>query len=353
MLEEIYLMALLLSGCLDMCILATVASKCTTLKALTTAFEGTPAPYVEYVRPVANCFNLCRIFASIKFNEFFPAHILLRIIQNRVEKSLTLTKKFKIVKMNLRLGTKETVEDDVALEAPVNIYVNDQHVVTLMASPELIKELALGWLLDEGLIRSLAEVKDIWVKENDVKIKTKSELKLRIQAAGTVKLITTACGSTEDFLKLLDRMEKPFVRSNYSIKASDILNMVKEMNLKTRSAWIIAGTHSAGLFATGRLSAFAVDVGRHNAIDKVIGMAALAGVNFSNCVLVSSGRQPADMVLKVARVGIPILVSVRGPIQTGIIAAEKTGVTLICFASGQRMNIYSFQERILFPLGAD
>jgi len=265
---------------------------------------------------------------------------------------LTLTKKFKIVKLNLRLGTKETVEDDVALEAPVNIYVNDQHVVTLMASPELLKELAIGWLLDEGLIRSLDEVKDVWVKDNDVKIKTTSELKLRIQAAGTVKLITTACGSTEDFLKLLDRMEKPFVKSNYSVKASDILRMVHEMNLRSRSDWTIAGTHSAGLFVAGRLSAFAVDVGRHNAIDKVIGITALAGVSFSSCVLLSSGRQPADMVLKVARVGIPILVSVRGPIQTGIVAAEKTGVTLICFARGQMMNVYSFPERILFPLSS-
>jgi len=266
---------------------------------------------------------------------------------------LTLTKKFKIVKMNLRLGIKETVEDDVALEAPVNIYVNDQHVVTLMASPELIKELALGWLLDEGLIHSLAEVKDVWVKDNNVKIKTTSELKLRIQAAGTVKLITTACGSTEDFLKLLDRMEKPFVRSNYSVEASDILRMVQEMNWRSKSVWTIAGTHSAGLFAAGRLSAFAVDVGRHNAIDKVIGVAALAGVDFSGCVLISSGRQPADMVLKVARVGIPILVSVRGPIQTGLVAAKKTGVTLVCFARGQRMNVYSFPERILFPLSSD
>jgi len=266
---------------------------------------------------------------------------------------LTLTKKFKIVKMNLRLGTKETVEDDVALEAPVNIYVNDQHVVTLMASPELIKELALGWLLDEGLIHSLGEVKDVWVKDNNVKIKTTSELKLRIQAAGTVKLITTACGSTEDFLKLLDRMEKPFVRSNYRVKASDILRMVQEMNWRSKSVWTIAGTHSAAIFAADRLAAFAVDVGRHNAIDKVIGVATLAGVDFSGCVLISSGRQPADMVLKVARVGIPILVSVRGPIQTGLVAAEKTGVTLVCFARGQRMNVYSFPERILFPLSSD
>lgn len=266
---------------------------------------------------------------------------------------MALTRKFKTVKMNLRLGTKETVEDDVALEAPVNIYVNDQHVITLMASPELTKELAVGWLLDEGLIRSLDEIKDTWTKDNDVKIKTTTDLKLRIQAAGTAKLITTACGSTEDFLKLLDRMEKPLVKSKYTVKASEVLKMVQEMNLKSRSIWMIAGTHSAGLFAAGRLSAFAVDVGRHNAIDKVVGIAALAGVDFSNCMLISSGRQPADMVLKVARVGIPILISVRGPIQTGIVAAEKTGVTLICFARGQRMNVYSFPERILFPVDSE
>lgn len=171
---------------------------------------------------------------------------------------------------------------------------------------------------------------------------------MRIKTARVAKLITTACGSTDDFLKLLDRMEKPFVKSANSLKADEALAMVQEVNRKLKLLWTITGTHSASLFSNNNMVAFAEDVGRHNAMDKVIGIATLSNVDFSKSILISSGRPPADMVLKAARVGIPIVISVRGPIQSSIIAAEKTGVTLICFARGQMMNVYTFPNRITY-----
>jgi len=105
--------------------------------------------------------------------------------------------------------------------------------------------------------------------------------------------------------------------------------------------------HSAALFQNESLVAFAEDIGRHNAVDKVIGIAALQKVDFSRCVLLSSGRQPANMVLKAARVGVPIVASIAGPVYSGIEAALKTGVTLVCFVRGERLNVYSFPERVL------
>ena len=106
------------------------------------------------------------------------------------------------------------------------------------------------------------------------------------------------------------------------------------------------GTHSAAIFHEEKLVAFAEDIGRHNAVDKVIGAAAMKKVEFSKCVIVSSGRQPANMVLKAARVGIPIVASIAGPVNSGVDIAIKTGVTLICFVRGQRMNVYSYPERV-------
>jgi len=110
---------------------------------------------------------------------------------------------------------------------------------------------------------------------------------------------------------------------------------------------LTGGTHASALFEEGRLVALAEDIGRHSAIDKVIGIALQSNVDFSRCVLVSSGRQPADMVLKVARMDIPILASKASPIRSGIIAAKKTGVTLVCFVREQRMNVYTYPRRIL------
>jgi FdhD protein len=104
----------------------------------------------------------------------------------------------------------------------------------------------------------------------------------------------------------------------------------------------------AAAFLDGEMKAFFPDVGRHNAVDKTIGTIVKTGVDCSRTLLASSGRQSAAEVIKVARVGIPVTVSMRGPIFSGVHAALKTGVTLCCFARGSRMNVYSKFERITF-----
>ena len=259
----------------------------------------------------------------------------------------------KIKRINLREKNSKYIDDCIAVETPARIYVNGQNVITLLCLPTQLKELGIGWLLSQGIIKSLDEIADVELKENDVKITCNDrsinrKIETRIKAAGIMGIVDSACGSTtEDFLLLSDRMTKPFVDSNYRVKAEDILRIVKVLNEKSSLFKLTGGTHSAAIFCEGKLVAFAEDIGRHNAVDKVIGEAATSKkVNFSNCVIASTGRQPANMVLKASRVGIPIVASIAGPVQSGVDAATKTGVTLICFVRGERMNVYSFPERI-------
>lgn len=145
---------------------------------------------------------------------------------------------------------------------------------------------------------------------------------------------------------VLQRARGLTVLSNYKVKAGDIIKMAQKLE-EGRLYQLTRGVHVATLFENERLVAFAEDVGRHNAVDKVVGIGIQSKINFSNSVLVSSGRQPADMVLKAARMGIPIVVSRTAPIRSGIIAAEKNGVTLVCFVREQGMNVYTYSSRIL------
>jgi formate dehydrogenase accessory protein FdhD len=140
-------------------------------------------------------------------------------------------------------------------------------------------------------------------------------------------------------------MPNQYVKSNYTVNATKIVQMMQKIEESAlfRST---GGVHVAALFEDKQFIGLAEDIGRHNSIDKVIGRGILAKVNFHNSVLISSGRQPADMILKAVRMGIPIVVSRAAPIRSGIIAADKNGITLVCFVRGQRMNIYTHQKRI-------
>jgi formate dehydrogenase accessory protein FdhD len=92
----------------------------------------------------------------------------------------------------------------------------------------------------------------------------------------------------------------------------------------------------------------AEDVGRHNAVDKVIGMAALNKVAFGECFLALSGRMSGDVAFKAAKVGLPIVASLAAALSSGIATAEAANLTLVGFVRGKRMNIYTVPERIAF-----
>jgi FdhD protein len=132
------------------------------------------------------------------------------------------------------------------------------------------------------------------------------------------------------------------------VKSRTIQQCVKSLNFKAEIFRKTGGVHAAAVYAgNGKVLALAEDVGRHNAVDKVIGIAALANTNFGLCFLALSGRLSADIVLKTGRVGIPIVASLAAGIDSGIALARRTNLTLIGFVRGKRMNIYTFPERIL------
>jgi len=247
----------------------------------------------------------------------------------------------------LKEGKIEQLEDLVAVETPINIYVNNKRFVTIFASPQLLKELAVGYLIAEGVIGSVKEISQINIRSNNVLVALKS-IDINLEEFKLLKSITTECTSIDNYVETLKTMSDIRIDSKLSIKASNIFKMIKEMNEMSKIYRKTGGTHVAALFnKDAELMYLAEDVGRHSAIDKVIGLALLNGCNLSNLVLTSSGRITASMVFKVARAGVPIVVSISAPLNSGLIAAERIGITLICFVRGRRMNIYTHPERIL------
>lgn len=257
------------------------------------------------------------------------------------------TMKTKVIKLDPIENSTQNVNDVVAVETPVHLLVNGKRAVTLFSLPTQLKELGLGWLLSQGIARSFDEIHEVKAKDNIVRIKCDACVEKRLKTLRTSEVVESSCGSTQDDHSLLtNRIGRPSVKSGFSVEASQILDYTRVLNDRAILFRKTGGTHSSAIFCGGMLVAFAEDIGRHNAVDKAIGAAAAKKTDFSKCVVISSGRQTANMVLKAARTCIPIVVSISGPVSSGIIAAKQTGITLVCFARGHRLNVYTESKRI-------
>lgn len=255
----------------------------------------------------------------------------------------------KILKVDISMGKSLKMDDYVAEEKPLHIFLNRTHYATILCSPSNLKELALGHALTEGIIKSTEEIEKIGFKGEStchVKLKPKVEVEKRLRLSKHFsRIIFSACGSTSPYKP---RFKLAKIKSDLTVKAETILKCVNNLNFIAETFRKTGGVHAAAIYeGSGNLLAFAEDVGRHNAVDKAIGISALAKADFGRCFLVLSGRLTGDIVLKAARVGIPIVASLAAAIDSGIAIAKDADLTLIGFVRGKRMNIYNFPERIL------
>ena len=255
---------------------------------------------------------------------------------------------------------KHQLEDDfLSIEEPLAIEVNGQRVAVLMRLPGAEKELAVGFLLSEGI---LANVKDIYIlahcgsvlpgeksddsltpSRNVVSITAKSH-KLAPDAA--MLLIRSGCGRTsvEDIAEDL-----PKITNNLKIKIAVLTAIAKKILDLQEVRKLAGGVHLAALFdPMGELIIAHEDVGRHNAADKVIGYALINKIPLAQTILYNTGRASYELITKCARMNIPIIASKSSPTSLAVEFAKNAGATLCGFVRPNRANIYSGAERIEF-----
>jgi len=258
--------------------------------------------------------------------------------------------KVEVVKYDLSTKTSKTVADHVAEEKPLHLFVNTTYWATILCSPSNLKEMAVGHLLSEGILKSTAEIEEVNLKKTEgscyIKLKAEINVDERFSLSRLhQRIVTSACGGKS----IYQYQRKPVkVTSNLTVKAEVVFNSVNQLNFKAEVFRQTGGVHAAAIHtADGSLVALAEDVGRHNAVDKVIGMAALKQTSFSECFLTSTGRLSGDVVFKASKVGLPILASLGAALDSGVAMAEAANLTLTGFVRGKRMNIYTYPNRII------
>lgn len=263
------------------------------------------------------------------------------LIGRQMEESLRI---FQIVK--IKENRREREKNFIIAEKPVTIFMNDREIITLLATPENLKELAVGFLLSEGWLREDKPVESIEVDPEGV---VRLRLKYRNPLAEKLFLkrtITSGCGRGVIYYNVLDALSMPKIQSRQKISEDMVFKLMQELNRRSFLYRQSGSVHGAAIADTEGIKFFCEDIGRHNAVDKVLGSAFLQGYSPAGKILLTSGRVSSEILVKAAKRKIPFIFSYSGPTDLAVKMAREIGITLGGYIRGRRMKIYAHQERI-------
>lgn len=239
----------------------------------------------------------------------------------------------------------ETAEDSVAVEMPLKIYINYELYAVLMCTPKEVKELALGYLFSESIITSLDCIVSIEEKFDDrVCVVLRDNINVNYD---NIKAEASGCGKGSFQLEFLELGLDKVIESDYKISTKVISSFMKEFNSASELFKKTGGVHSCAICGDEGIIILSDDIGRHNALDKVIGKAIMNNISIEDKLVMTTGRLSSDIVIKTIKAGIPILISHSAPTDLALDIAEASNLTVIGFARGNRMTVYCGKNRIL------
>lgn len=241
-----------------------------------------------------------------------------------------------------RNGELKEAEDVVITEYPLTIRLNDEELVTLLCTPSSLKELVVGFLLSESFIDDIEEITKLEIMEEsgEAIVATSSRRPLRERLRGK-RTITSGCGKGTSFINALDSAKSLKIQKSVEIDPRFVLQLMREFNDKSRLFKETGGAHGCAVCSRDKILLHEEDIGRHNAMDKVIGRARMEGIELSDKLVLTTGRVSSELLIKAAKQGIPMVASRSAPTSLAIELAKETGIMLIGFARGDKLNIYS------------
>ena len=235
-------------------------------------------------------------------------------------------------------NNKQTINVDVIIEERFDLFVNNVHITTFFLSPVELEELALGFLVCEGLIKPDTKVSNIRIEESaifcniDIDNHELEEL-TRLERCGTTS-----------YRK--DRSKQ--INSNIKFSTDAIIRAVGQLKEVGRIWHRTGGAHTSMVCnERGEVLFFCEDVGRACSVDKVVGKALLNGTDLSKCALVTTGRLASTMVSKVVNAGFPLVASKGATVREAAEMAQETGITLVAFVRGKDLYVYAGEERVV------
>ncbi|MBM0065367.1 formate dehydrogenase accessory sulfurtransferase FdhD [Alkalicoccobacillus gibsonii] len=246
-------------------------------------------------------------------------------------------------------GKPQHVRDLIVSEYALTIKVNGSELVTMVCTPDHIEDLVVGYLLSEGLIRRYSDIKRMridWKQgfayvESDRVNPLFSDLKQK-------RYVTSCCGgSREGFVFAQDALlTKQLNKQTVHLSPDDCMAFMNQLQESADTFKQTGGVHNTALCNTQGMLINRMDIGRHNALDKLYGYCVRHQLPLTGTFLVFSGRISSEILLKAAKIGCEVLLSKSAPTERAIELAEQLGITTVGFIRNQSFNVYTCPERI-------
>jgi FdhD protein len=242
----------------------------------------------------------------------------------------------------------EVLTSPIAGEHPLTIYIDKREVVTLMTLGQNPEALALGYLRNQRLAQSVAEIEAVQVdwETNAVAITTRRGIK-GLRERMKKRTVTTGCGQGTVFGDLMEEIDAVQLRDDVRLEEETLyalLDAIRRHETVYKSAGAV---HGCALAEGARILYFVEDVGRHNAVDAIAGQMWLDGVDGSDKLFYTTGRLTSEMVIKAAQMRIPFLVSRSGLTQMGFEVANKVGITMFGRAVNRHYLLFTGRQRFV------
>lgn len=238
----------------------------------------------------------------------------------------------------------------IPAERPLTVYVDKRELVTLMTLGGAPEALILGYLRNQRLVKSIADIDSVQVdwSVDSVAVVTRNGI-ADVEERTSKKVVTTGCGQGSVFGGLMDEIDQISLPVEVRLRQSVVYKIVDIIRTQNSIYKQAGSVHGCALFTNqGELLYFFEDVGRHNAVDAIAGRMWLDDVAGGDKVFYTTGRLTSEMVMKGAQMGIPFLLSRSGTTQMGHMVAERVGMSLLARCSGKHFLLLTGQERLQF-----
>jgi FdhD protein len=244
--------------------------------------------------------------------------------------------------------TGARIETSVTVERPLTLYLNGQEIVTMMTIGDRPEDLALGYLLNQNMLRPDDRVTAVEHDDDLEVVVVRTERRTDFEQKLKKKTLTSGCAQGTAFGDLMEHFAEVKLSEAAELRTSWLYRLLHRINTLPTLYLEAGAIHGCALCVQDRPLVYMEDVGRHNAVDKIAGWMFRTGTAPDDKIFYTTGRLTSEMVIKTVRMGIPILVSRSGFTAWGVELAQQAGLTLIGRCKGKRFTALAGERRIVF-----